>query len=1047
MIFPVPRGRDFYIEGILIMFRPVSSQLNLPQIEEKILSWWRENSVFERSVEARQGCPRFTLYEGPPTANGSPGIHHVLARIFKDIIPRYKAMKGYYTPRIAGWDTHGLPVELEVERELGFSGKAQIEKYGIDKFNARCRESVFTYLKEWEAMTERIGYWCDQEHPYITMDNEYIETVWWAIKQMWDKGLVYQGYKVTPHCPRCGTSLSSHEVSLGYEDNTEDPSVYIKFKIDLSSLTSSEVHERLHNLFSSSEKLAYFLAWTTTPWTLPGNTALAVAADAEYAIVEYEGEYLVMASTLLATVGLDSYKVVAKLEGRELVGIEYEPLFNPHEYEVEVRCPIVFIDASGQRRWEKPGLGPVRVEHVSGTLTYPVIAADFVSMEEGTGIVHMAPAYGEVDFNAQFDNPLCFVHTVDLQGKVIGTYPFAGKFVKEADPLVLEELKKKGLLFRSGTIRHTYPFCWRCESPLLYYAKQTWYIRTTAVKESLISGNNEINWYPEHIKRGRFGDWLENNVDWAFSRERYWGTPLPIWQCESCSYSDCVGGLAELKNKGGLSGLKEPLDLHRPFVDEITFVCSRCGALMRRVPEVIDCWFDSGAMPVAQLHYPFENKELFDSELNQADYISEAIDQTRGWFYSLHAISTLLFNRPCFKNVICLGHILDIKGEKMSKAKGNVIEPWRVINKYGADALRWYFFTSSPPGNVRRFAEDMVSEVTRRFLLTLWNVYSFFVNYANIDRFSPGAEGALEQSELDRWIISELNQLITDVDTALGSYDPTGAGRKIEGFVDVLSNWYVRRSRRRFWKSENDADKLSAYTTLYQCLVALSKLMAPFTPFLADELYQNLVGSVKNEPESVHLADFPVADATKIDKQLEADTRLAMKISSLGRAARSQAGIKVRQPLAKLLVKVTSEGQERAIRRLAYQVLEEVNVKQIDIVDALPVTDWPLVSEGDLTVMLDTDIPPELAAEGMAREVVRRLQTMRRSAGFDIADHITTYYQGETYLSQVIADFAEYIKQETLSEQLVEGVPEEGAFTQSLKLGDLALLLGVKRLG
>jgi len=686
-------------------------------------------------------------------------------------------------------------------------------------------------------------------------------------------------------------------------------------------------------------------------------------------------------------------------------------------------------------------------------LTYQVIATDFVSMEEGTGIVHVAPAFGEVDFEAGKQQGFDFVQPVDLQGKMTGNYSFSGKFVKEADPMVIADLKARELLYRSETIRHTYPFCWRCEAPLLYYVKETWYIQTTAVKERLISGNNEINWYPEHIKYGRFGDWLENNVDWAFSRERYWGTPLPVWQCESCSYSDCVGGLAELKNKGGLSGLKEPLDLHRPFVDEITFVCSQCGGEMRRVPEVIDCWFDSGAMPGAQFHYPFENSTMFEDGRFPADYICEALDQTRGWFYSLHAISTLLFNRPCFKNVICLGHILDIKGEKMSKAKGNVIEPWRVINKYGADALRWYFFTSSPPGNVRRFAEDMVSEVTRRFLLTLWNVYSFFVNYANIDRFSPGAEGALEQSELDRWIISELNQLITDVDAALGSYDPTGAGRKIEGFVDVLSNWYVRRSRRRFWKSENDADKLSAYTTLYQCLVALSKLLAPFIPFLAEELYQNLVGSVQNEPESVHLADFPVADATKIDKQLAADTRLAMRISSLGRAARSQAGIKVRQPLAKLLVMVTSERQKRAIRRLAYQVLEEVNVKELEIVGedwklVLPrMKSWPLVSEGDLTVMLDTDIPPELAAEGMAREIVRRLQTMRRSAGFDIADHITTYYQGETYLSQVIADFAEYIKQETLSEQLVEGAPEEGTFTQSLKLGDLDLLLGVKRLG
>jgi len=1030
------------------MFRPVSSQLNLPQIEEKILSWWRENSVFERSVEARQGCPRFVLYEGPPTANGSPGIHHVLARIFKDIIPRYKAMKGYYTPRIAGWDTHGLPVELEVERELGFSGKAQIEEYGIDKFNTRCRESVFTYLKEWEAMTERIGYWCDQEHPYITMDNEYIETVWWAIKQMWDRGLVYKGYKTTAHCPRCGTSLSSHEVALGYEDNTEDPSVYIKFKIDLSSLVGSEVRERLFNLFNSSGKPACFLAWTTTPWTLPGNTALAVDANAEYAVVETEKEYLIFASALLGSVMRGDYKVVDALGGKELAGgegkkgIEYEPLYNPHQYGVERKR----FETSYNDKTEQPS-GALQVQKPDKDLTYKVIATDFVSMEDGTGIVHVAPAFGEVDFEAGKQQGFDFVQPVDLQGKMTGNYSFSGKFVKEADPMVIADLKARELLYRSETIRHTYPFCWRCEAPLLYYVKETWYIQTTAVKESLISGNNEINWYPEHIKHGRFGDWLENNVDWAFSRERYWGTPLPIWQCESCSYSDCVGGLAELKNKGGLSGLKEPLDLHRPFVDEITFVCSRCGGEMRRVPEVIDCWFDSGAMPVAQLHYPFENSTMFEDGRFPADYISEAIDQTRGWFYSLHAISTLLFNRPCFKNVICLGHILDIKGEKMSKAKGNVIEPWRVINKYGADALRWYFFTSSPPGNVRRFAEDMVSEVTRRFLLTLWNVYSFFVNYANIDRFSPGAEGASEQSELDRWIISELNQLIADVDTALGSYDPTGAGRKIEGFVDVLSNWYVRRSRRRFWKSENDADKLSAYTTLYQCLVALSKLMAPFTPFLADELYQNLVGSVKNEPESVHLADFPVADATKIDKQLEADTRLAMRISSLGRAARSQAGIKVRQPLAKLLVKVTSEGQERAIRRLAYQVLEEVNVKQLDIVDAMPVTDWTLVSEGDLTVMLDTEISPELQAEGMAREIVRRLQTMRRSAGFDIADHITTYYQGEAYLSQVVTDSADYIKQETLSEQLVEGVPEEGAFTQSLKLGDLDLLLGVKRLG
>ncbi|MFC1915568.1 isoleucine--tRNA ligase [Chloroflexota bacterium] len=1032
------------------MFRPVGSRLNLPQIEENILNWWRKNKVFERSVENRQGCPRFTLYEGPPTANGSPGIHHVLSRIFKDVIPRYKAMKGYYTPRIAGWDTHGLPVELEVEKELGFSGKAQIEEYGVDRFNARCRESVFSYLKEWKAMTERIAFWIDLEHPYITMENDYIESGWWAIKQMWDKGLIYQGYKVTPHCPRCGTSLSSHEVALGYQDDVEDPSVYIKFKTQLSTGRGDEVSQRLFRLALSRD--TYFLAWTTTPWTLPGNTALAVAADAEYSIVEVDNEYLIMASALLAAVGLGDKEVVERVKGSYLVGADYEPLFDPHKFGVERKRFQSFWDQDrGHMTFALQVQELPTPSLLTGRgLTYKVIDTDFVSLEDGTGIVHMAPAYGEVDYEAGLDNDLDFVHPVDLQGMITGKYPFSGKFVKEADPLVLEELKKKNLLFRSETIRHTYPFCWRCEAPLLYYAKQTWYIRTTAVKESLISGNNEINWYPEHIKYGRFGDWLQNNVDWAFSRERYWGTPLPVWRCQSCSYFDCVGGVEDLKKKPGFSGFKEPLDLHRPFVDEITFICPQCGGEMRRVPEVIDCWFDSGAMPIAQMHYPFENETLLEDGRFPADYISEAVDQTRGWFYSLHAISTLLFNRPCFRNVICLGHILDARGEKMSKAKGNVIEPSTVIDKYGADALRWYFFTSSPPGNVRRFSKDMVAEITRRFFLTLWNVYSFFVNYANIDKFTPGTEGILSHSELDWWIISELNQLITDVDVALESYDPTGAGRKIESFVDDLSNWYVRRSRRRFWKSENDADKLAAYTTLYQCLVTLTKLLAPFVPFLAEEMYQNLVGSVfPGEPESVHLADFPVADTARIDKHLAADTRLVMRVSSLGRAARSDARIKVRQPLAKLLIKISAERQKKALKHLAPQVLEEVNVKELELVDDMSTVkhkEWPLVSEGELTVMLDTDISPELAAEGMAREIVRRLQTMRRSAGFDIANHITTYYQGEEYVRQVMTDFAEYIKQETLSERLVERAPEEGAYIESFKLDNYDLLLGVKRL-
>jgi len=1015
------------------MFHSVSSRVSFPQIEEKILGFWQGNKIFERSVEARRGRPRFVFYEGPPTANGSPGIHHVLSRVFKDIILRYRAMKGDYVPRIAGWDTHGLPVELEVERALGLSSKKDIEDFGIDKFNARCRESVFSYLKEWKAMTERIAFWLDLEHPYITMENNYIESCWWAIKQMWDRGLIYQGYKVTPHCPRCGTSLSSHEVALGYKDDVEDPSVYVKFRL-------TEESQRRLNL----DKASYLLAWTTTPWTLPGNTALAVAADAEYAIVEVDQEYFILASARLEQAGLGDAPMVAKVNGDDLVELRYEPLFNPLDFGIAVDSMDI------KEKDARPSSSFILKEE--GFLNYPVIATDFVSMEDGTGIVHIAPAYGEVDHEAGKEHGLDFVHTVDLEGNVTGSYPFSGKFVKDADPLVLEELKKKNLLFRRETIRHTYPFCWRCEAPLLYYAKQTWYIRTTAVKESLIAGNNEINWYPEHIKYGRFGDWLENNVDWAFSRERYWGTPLPVWRCESCGQYECAGSVKDLEGKPGFTGLKEPLDLHRPFVDEITFACSQCGAKMRRVSEVIDCWFDSGAMPIAQCHYPFEHKELFDAELNQADYISEAVDQTRGWFYSLHAISTLLFNRPCFKNVICLGHILDAKGEKMSKAKGNVVEPEAVINKYGADALRWYFFTSSPPGNVRRFSEKSVFEVTRRFLLTLWNVYSFFVTYANIDRFTPSSEAVTsEPPELDRWIISALNQLEADVDTALDNYNPTEAGRKIESFVNDLSNWYVRRSRRRFWKSENDADKLSAYTALYQCLVTLSKLLAPFTPFVAEELYQNLVCSVFPEaPGSVHLADFPVPEQSRIDEQLTSDIQLVMRISSLGRAARSEAGIKVRQPLATVKVKVATRQERESLERLAPQVLDELNVKDLEPAESeaeLSKEGYVVASEGGYSVAIPTEIPPELVAEGAAREIVHRLQTMRRSAGFDIADYITTYYQGDTYIRQVMEDFADYIQQETLSRGLVEGVPEQGVFAESHKLGNNNVLLGVAKLG
>ena len=1039
------------------MFRPVNSRVDFAKVEEEILKFWRQNDIFRRSIDARKAGPRFVLYEGPPTANGSPGIHHVLSRIFKDIIPRYKAMKGYHTPRIAGWDTHGLPVELEVEKELGLATKADIENYGIDRFNAKCRESVFRYLEEWNAMTERIAFWLDLEHPYITMDNTYIESCWWAIKQMWDKGLVYQGYRVTPHCPRCGTSLSSHEVALGYQDDTEDPSVYIKFRVAKSLYSSPGFLGELRSgygdrvadfakwlLSLAGDKGIYLLAWTTTPWTLPGNTALAVAADADYALIEVGDEYLILADALRERVGLGDNKVVDKVKGSDLVDLRYEPLFNPFDFAIPVARMEVLIksgEPSSDIIWKK-----------GGVFNYPVIEGDFVSMEDGTGMVHIAPAYGEVDYEAGLKNALDFVHTVDLQGKITGTYPFSGKFVKDADSDIMSDLKSRGLLFREEKIHHSYPFCWRCGTPLLYYAKQSWYIRTTAVKDRMIAGNREINWYPEHIKQGRFGDWLENNVDWAISRERYWGTPLPVWRCQSCGNYECIGGMDELEARPGFSGFEEPLDLHRPYVDRLSYDCPKCQGQMARVTEVIDCWFDSGAMPIAQWHYPFDNETLLSDGRFPADFISEAVDQTRGWFYSLHAISTLLFDEPCYKNVICLGHILDARGDKMSKAKGNVVELWPIIDKYGADALRWYLFTATPPGNARRFSEQLVSEVTRQFLLTLWNVYSFFVTYANIDRFNPAVvSGQPEPSVLDRWIISELNQLVLDVDAALGSYHPTEAGRKIEGFVSDLSNWYVRRSRRRFWKSESDADKLAAYTTLYQCLVTLAKLMAPFTPLLAEALYQNLVGSVYPEAQdSVHLTDFPEADKSQIDEQLSADTGLAMKLSSLGRAARSQAGIKVRQPLAGALVSLASTMEKPSLGRVEPQVMEELNVKGLELVasaDDLERPGYMVSAEGGYGVAIPTEIPPELAAEGMAREIVHRLQTMRRRANFDIADHIITYYQGDDYIHQVLADFGDYIKRETLSRQLDEGIPAEGVFTERYSLAGHDLYLAVARLG
>jgi len=1031
------------------VFKRVNNKIDFPQLEKDILRYWREHKIFGKSVEVREGSRRYVFYEGPPTANGSPGIHHVLSRLFKDVVCRYKTMKGYYVPRKAGWDTHGLPVELEVENTLGFTSKAQIEEYGIAQFNQKCRESVSKYIKEWEALTERIGYWLDMENPYVTLDNGYIESCWWLLKQLWGKGLVYQGYKVTPHCPRCGTSLSSHEVALGYEE-VDDPSVYIKFKVVPSSLPRSEALEQLFNRFSS--KPAYFLTWTTTPWTLPGNTALAVAPDADYSVMEGEDDYLIMASILVDKVGLEGYREVDRAKGADIAGVQkglrYEPLFNPHDYGVERGRFRQYHEEAGTWRMA------LEVQPEDKDLSFPVIDADFVSLDEGTGIVHSAPAFGEVDFKAGEDNGLDFVRDyVDLQGIIQGTYPFAGKFVKDADPLILEDLKSRGLLYRSDRIVHTYPFCWRCESPLLYYAKEAWYIKTTAVKDRLTGGNDEINWYPEYIKYGRFGDWLENNVDWAISRERYWGTPLNIWRCESCGNLECIGSVEELKTRSKLTAESYQLeafkDLHRPYVDEITFACPRCNGAMHRVPEVIDCWFDSGAMPIAQWHYPFENKERFEQNF-PADFICEAIDQTRGWFYSLHAISTLLFDRPCFKNVVCLGHIVDAQGEKMSKSKGNVVDPWTVVDNYGADVLRWHLLTAAPGENVHRFSTQMVDETRRGVLLTLWNIYSFFVLYANIDHFVPQeGEKNMSFSHLDNWIISELNRLIANVTKASDNYDFTSAARRAGDFVDELSNWYVRRGRRRFWKSEEDADKLAAYNTLYQCLVTLSKLLAPLVPFIAEEIYRNLICSVNQQaPESVHLTDFPLANEAKIDDRLDGEVRLAMKIASLGRAARAKAGIKVRQPLAKAIITLTQESKRGTLQKSVADVMDEINVKELEFVKDTLSEDMPyyaVANDGKYWVAVDTRLSPKLKAEGVSREIVRHIQTMRRAAGFDVADHIVTYYQGEEHIARVMKDFAGYIKQETLSLELTEGLSPEGAYNEKHRISNSDVLLAVSK--
>lgn len=910
------------------MFRDVG-KANFVELEQTVSDFWRERSIFEKSLNKEATAGDFIFYEGPPTANGRPGVHHVISRCFKDLFPRFKTMQGYRVGRKGGWDTHGLPVELEIEKKLGFKAKKDIEDYGIAEFNKLAKESAFEYIQEWNAMTERIGFWLNLKDPYVTYDNSYIETCWWVMKSLWDRGLLFEDYKVTMHCPRCNTSLADHEVSQGFEDDVDDPSVWPKFPAHKSKLAE-------HGLVDEAEDRAvYILAWTTTPWTLPANTALAVKADADYGLFEApkahgteDTDLYIMATDLVERVfGEGNYRTLHTFTGDQLVGLSYDPVLK----------------------------GRVSAGDDLST-GYRVIADDFVSLDDGTGIVHIAPAYGDLELGKKHGLPTLF--SVDLAGEVypeVGPVeltdepgPYTGQFFKDADSAISKDLMGRNLLYREARVKHAYPFCWRCGTPLLYYAKSSWYLRTTAVKDKLIANNQDINWYPEHIKDGRFGKWLENNVDWALSRERYWGAPLPIWVSEDGQEQVCVGSVKELEELSGedLSNL----ELHRPYVDDVTF--ERGGKTFKRLPYTVDVWFESGSMPYAQWHYPFENKDKLEPNF-PADYICEAIDQTRGWFYSLHAVATLLTdtgtaereagvlaglepNTSAFKNVICLGHIVDENGEKMSKSKGNAVNPWDVLDAQGADALRWYLYSSSPPGSTKRFSQGLVEETQRDFFMTLWNTYSFFVLYAKLDKPDLAHNvPAEERPEIDRWLVAKIHALVRDVTERLENYDPTGASRAIRDFVvDDLSNWYVRRNRRRFWKGESDSDKLAAYKTLYEALVTVSKLMAPMAPFVSEELYGNLVLNVDSSAaESVHLAAWPAYDAAFIDEALLRDMNALIRVVELGRAARAASGVKTRQPLPEVLVRVRSDDELQGLKRLEGQLLEELNVKAVRYLD------------------------------------------------------------------------------------------------------------------
>ena len=1039
------------------MYKKVSTDMNFVEREKQVEKFWEDNQIFEKSMKVREGNPSYVFYDGPPTANGKPHIGHVETRVIKDMIPRYRTMKGYQVPRKAGWDTHGLPVELEVEKKLGLDGKDQIEKYGVEPFIEQCKESVWKYEGMWEDFSHTVGFWADMKNPYVTYHNDYIESEWWALKEIWKKGLLYEGHKIVPYCPRCGTPLSSHEVAQGYKD-VKERSAVVRFKVKGED--------------------AYILAWTTTPWTLPSNVALCVNPDEDYVKVTSKGYTYYMAAALVDTVLGEGAEVLEHYQGKDLEFKEYEPLF------------------------------PYAEKRIGNKKAYYVVCDTYVTLTDGTGVVHIAPAFGEDDSKVGHRYDLPFVQLVNEKGEMTEETPWAGTFCKKADMAVLQALEDKDLLFDAPLFEHSYPHCWRCDTPLIYYARETWFIRMTAVKEDLICNNNTINWIPESIGKGRFGDWLENVQDWGLSRNRYWGTPLPVWQCE-CGHQDCIGSIEELKEKA--DNCPDDIELHRPYIDAVTIKCPKCGKEMHRVPEVIDCWFDSGSMPFAQHHYPFENKETFEKQF-PAQFISEAVDQTRGWFYSLLAISTLLFNKAPYENVIVLGLVQDENGQKMSKSKGNAVDPFDALQTYGADAIRWYFYTSSAPWLPSRFAGKTVVEGQRKFMGTLWNTYAFFVLYANIDNFDA-TKYSLEYDKLavmDKWLLSRLESTVKAVDDNLANYRIPEAAKALQSFVDDMSNWYVRRSRERFWAKGMEQDKINAYMTLYTALVTVAKAAAPMIPFMTEDIYQNLVKSIDaSAPESIHLCDFPEVHENWIDPKMEEDMADLLEIVVMGRAARNTANIKNRQPIGTMYVK-----SEFQLSEFYKEIIEdELNVKEVvfkdDIADFISYSFKPqmrtvgpkygkllnkiktvlseldgnkamaelkstgelkldidgqeivlleedllidmaqmegYVSESDhtITVVLDTNLTPELIEEGFVRELVSKIQTMRKEAGFEVMDKIRVYAKDNDKIVDIMKNHGDEIKSEVLAEDIVTG--ETKGYEKEWNINSEKVTMAVERI-